>query len=294
VIEKDGQMIEAVIYETNTVYKVGDRVFIQSDPQFEGLYSVTDFVRTPALLKLFFIFMIIILMVGGEHGINSLLGLLFSFGVIFAYVLPKIMGGSDPLTTALIASVVILCVSYFLTHGINKKTFIAIIGTFGSLVITAWLATIYGSLAKITGFGSEESSFLLGNIPIASFYNLYLAGLIIGSLGVLDDITISQASIVSELALANKKLDMGELYMRAMRIGRDHISSLVNTLVLVYAGATLPLLLLFISGHTSMTELINYEPVAEEIVRTLVGSVGLVSAVPFTTLIAAYWYSDKR
>ena len=167
-------------------------------------------------------------------------------------------------------------------------------GTFGALIITGILAVLYGSSTKLTGFGSEEASFLIGNLNVTSFYNLYLAGIIIGGLGVLDDITISQASIVSELSSANHKLGVKELYLRAMRIGHDHISSLVNTLVLVYAGSALPLLLLFTTSQATFAELLNYEAVAEEIVRMLVGSIGLVAAVPLTTLIAAYWYGQKR
>lgn len=293
-VKRSGDLVEAVMYESNVEYKIGDEVLLQKDAQFEGLYSVSDLVRTPALIKLFLVFVIMILIVSGEAGIRSLLGLSFSFAVIFKFVLPQIIAGSNPLTVALLASLIILIVSYFLTHGINQKSVIAILGTFGALALTGILATIYGASSKLTGFGSEEASFLIGNLPIGSFYNLYLAGIIIGSLGVLDDITISQASIVSELVEANRRLDIKELYFRAMRIGHDHISSLVNTLVLVYAGSALPLLILFVTSKTTTFELLNYEMVAEEIVRTLVGSIGLVAAVPLTTLIAAYWYGTKR
>lgn len=293
-VKRSGDSVEAVMYESNVEYKIGDRVILQKDAQFEGLYSVSDMVRTPALIKLFLVFVIVILVVSGEAGIRSLLGLSFSFSVIFKFVLPQIIAGSNPLTVALLASLIILLVSYFLTHGINQKSVIAILGTFGALALTGILATIYGASSKLSGFGSEEASFLIGNLPIGSFYNLYLAGIIIGSLGVLDDITISQASIVSELVEANRRLDIKELYLRAMRIGHDHISSLVNTLVLVYAGSALPLLILFVTSNTTTIELLNYEMMAEEIVRTLVGSIGLVAAVPLTTIIAAYWYGTTR
>lgn len=294
IVERGTDKVEAIVYESNIAYKIGDKVFLQRDPQFDGLYSVTDLVRTPALMQLFALFIMVILIVSREAGIRSLLGLLFSFAVIFRFVLPQIAAGANPLTIALMASVLILLVSYFLTHGVNDKSIIAILGTFGALAITGILAMIYGSSARISGFGSEEVSFLIGNLEAANFYNLYLAGIIIGSLGVLDDITISQASIVSELSKANHRLSILELYKRAMNIGHDHISSLVNTLVLVYAGSALPLLLLFVASNASVMELLNYEAVAEEIVRTLVGSIGLVSAVPLTTAIAAYWYGSKR
>jgi uncharacterized membrane protein len=294
VVKLQSGSVEAVVYDTNTSYKVGDEVLLQKDPEFSKLYSVTDFVRTTGLVKLLIMFIVIILLVSGRTGIRSLLGLFFSFTVIFKFVLPQIVLGSNPLSVALVASLIILFVSYYLSHGINDKSTIAIAGTFAALSLTGILAIIFSCLAKLTGFGNEDVAFLIGQIPRGNLYNLLLAGIIIGSLGVLDDITISQASIVAELADANHKLTFWELYKKAMNIGHDHISSLVNTLVLVYAGSALPLLLLFIQSNASPLELLNYEPVAEEIVRTLVGSIGLVAAVPFTTMIAAYWYDSKR
>lgn len=287
-------VVEAVVYDSNVTYEIGERVILQEDAQFSGLYSVTDKVRTGAIFQLLLLFVVVIVGVSGMAGIRSLLGLLFSFVVIFKFVLPQIVLGSNPLSVALLASCVILSVSYYLTHGISSKSSIAIVGTLGALVVTGLLASFFAQASFLSGFGSEEAGFLLGKLSIPSFYNLLLAGIIIGSLGVLDDITISQAAIVEELSLANKKLDIKELYLRAMRIGHDHISSLVNTLVLVYAGSALPLLVLFVSSEASVFSLLNYEAVAEEIVRTLVGSIGLVSAVPLTTIIAAYWYGQKR
>jgi len=185
-------------------------------------------------------------------------------------------------------------VSYFLSHGINTKSVIAIMGTFGALVVTGILAYIYSDLTGLTGFGSEEAGFLLDTLPRESFYKLLLAGMIIGSLGVLDDITISQASIVEELRKANHRLGFAQLFSSAMRIGHDHIASLVNTLVLVYAGSALPLLLLFVVSDLGYIDLLNYEALAEEIVRTLVASIGLITAVPLTTLIASYFYGSMR
>lgn len=286
--------VEAVIYEGGASYQIGEKVQLQEDGQAPGSFTIAERVRTKALAQLVILFLIVILLVSGWAGVRSLLGLLFSFVVIFQFVLPQIVAGGNPLTIALMASLIILLVSYFLTHGISDKSIIAIIGTFGALATTGILAGLFGTAAKLTGFGSEEAGFLLGQLPIESFYNLLLAGIMIGSLGVLDDITISQASIVAELSDANHRLRTGELYSRAMRIGHDHIASLVNTLVLVYTGSALPLLLLFVTSQTSTLELLNYEAVAEEIVRTLVGSIGLVTAVPLTTIIAAYWYGGKR
>ena len=286
--------VSAIVYDSGTEYEVGDIVLLQQDAQFGDLYSVGDFVRTTGLIRLFIIFLIVIVTVSSWSGVRSLLGLLFSFTVIFKFVLPQIAMGSNPLTVALVASLIILLVSYYLTHGINDKSTIAIVGTFAALTITGILAIVFSQMTRLTGFGKEDVSFLIDKLPPDSLYNLLLAGMIIGSLGVLDDITISQASIVSELSQSNHKWGMGELYKRAMNIGHDHISSLVNTLVLVYAGSALPLLLLFVQSEATPLELLNYQAVAEEVVRTLVGSIGLVAAVPFTTLVASYWYGNKH
>jgi len=290
-IKSTDKIIEAWIYESQLNYPIGSHVIFQKEAD---QYSVTDVLRTNSLAKLFLVFLFVVIAISGMHGIRSVIGLLFSFLVIFNYVLPNIIAGGDPIFIALGASSLILFISYFLTHGLNTKSIIAVFGTMGALLITGIIANIFGKYSGVTGFGSEEAGFLIGQLAIGNFYNLLIAGIIIGSLGVLDDITISQTSIVEELAKANWKLDMWELFTRAMKIGHDHIASLVNTLVLVYAGSSLPLLLLFVTSRATPLDLLNYEAVAEEILRTLSGSIGLITAVPITTFIAAFWYSDRR
>lgn len=288
----DGKQITASYYVTDVVYTVGDTVLIENN---NGVVIITDFYRTPALKSLFGLFLIIVFLITDIGGLRSLAGLAASFAIIFNFVLPQIAAGSHPLVVVMTASIGILFISYYLTHGFSTKTTIAVTGTFAALLITGILTMIFGAAAKLTGFGNEEASFLQSqlNAPI-NIYNLLIAGIIIGALGVLDDITIAQASVVAELKTANSKLGMRELFVRGMRVGHDHIASLVNTLVLVYTGTSLPLLLLFVSGQRTWTSLINYEPVAEEIVRTVVGSIGLIAAVPITTALAAYWYSTQR
>lgn len=293
VMTKTGEE-QAMMYEGAQVYKERDLVLLNAEGGDENILIISDKLRTPSLISLATLFVIVIILVSGMNGVRSLLGLAFSFMVIFSFVLPQIVAGSNPIIVALLSSILILMVSYFLSHGINSKSIIAVLGTFAALVVTGILASIYGAATGLTGFGSEEAGFLLETLPKESFYKLLLAGIIIGSLGVLDDITISQASIVEELKRANHRLGFSELFASAMRIGHDHIASLVNTLVLVYAGSSLPLLLLFISSQTGYIELLNYEALTEEIVRTLVASIGLVTAVPLTTLIASYWYSSHK
>lgn len=277
-------------------YKVGDRVIvtISKGPDKKNVFYITDYVRRISLYWLFAFFLTVVLVIGGLRGFTSILGLGFSFLVIFAFVLPQISAGRDPVGVAIIASMVIVPVSFFLSHGINKKTISAVIGTAIALIITGVLANFFVNTVNLSGFASEESSFVEAAKPgIINMQGLLLAGIIIGALGILDDITISQAAVVSQLHKLNPKLDYYELFMKAMDVGRDHIASMVNTLVLVYTGAAMPLLLLFINNPISPTDVINYEVIAEEIVRTLVASIGLILAVPITTLITVFILKRK-
>jgi uncharacterized membrane protein len=167
-VELKNETVTAIVYDSNTVYRIGDEVLLQQDPQFSDLYSVTDFVRTHSLIKLFILFLIVILVVSNWAGLRALFGLLFSFTVIFKFVLPQIALGSNPLMVALVASLIILLVSYYLTHGIHDKSTIAIIGTFGALALTGIMAIIFSNVSKLTGFGNEDVAFLIGQIPHAS------------------------------------------------------------------------------------------------------------------------------
>jgi len=167
--------------------------------------------------------------------------------------------------------------------------------TFIALVITGILANVFVEVAKLTGYASEEAGFLqVAKQGMMNIRGLLLAGIIIGTLGVLDDITVSQAAIVQQLKEISSKISPKELFSRAMNIGRDHIASMINTLVLVYTGASLPLLLLFIDSSHSFSEVINYEIIAVEIIRTLVGSIGLIAAVPITTFLAVNFMGKRR
>ena len=277
-------------------YKVGDKVMISYSKDFEDkdVFYITDYVRHSALLFLFFVFVALVVFIGRWQGISSLVGMGISFLVIFKFVLPKIYAGGNPVQIAILGSLIIIPTTFLLSHGINKKTVIAIIGTIISLVITGILAGIFVDFAKLTGFASEEAGFLQVYKPgLINIKGLLLAGIIIGVLGVLDDITISQSAIVEKLKETNPKLKAGEVYKKAMAIGKDHIASMVNTLVLVYTGAALPLLLIFIDNPHPFSEVINYEIIADEVVRTLVGSIGLILAVPITTFIASLAFEKK-
>ncbi len=288
------QTVEATLYDTQSSYRVGDQVILTRDAAAGG-YTIADQLRTPALLQIFGIFLIVAVLMAGLSGVRALMGLYISFAILFSFVLPQISNGADPLVVTLMASVLILVVTYYLAHGISTKTTIAVVGTAIALFVTGILAVSFGALAHLNGFGNEAAAYLPQSLAQGStIYHLLLAGIIIATLGVLNDITIAQSSVVSELHDASTKMSTRELFTRGMRVGHDHIASLVNTLILVYAGSALPLLILFTNSREAPLALVNYEALAEEIVRTMVASIGLVLAVPITTGIAAWWYSKKK
>lgn len=277
-------------------YRVGDKLLISAGTGMgsEEVFYIVDYVRRTELMILFITFIVCAVAVGRIWGITSLVGMAFSFFIIFTFVLPQIIAGSNAVLSAVIGASLIIPVTFSLSHGIQKKTLIAGIGTILTLIITGLLAAFFVNLTHLTGFASEEAGFLLAELSGAiNMKGILLAGIIIAALGVLDDITISQASVVQELFAANPELKSHEIFARAMKVGRDHIASLINTLVLIYTGASLPLLLLFINKPRPFFELINYEMIADEVVRTLVGSIGLILAVPITTALAAYYFGRR-
>ena len=282
----------------NVYLKPGDDILVTLGKRSDNVLTAyfVDFVRTRAMLWLFLIFVIAIIVISRWEGLRSLLGMLFSLLVIIGYIIPHILIGEDPVRVSIIGSVILLGVTLYLTYGWNLKTHAAMLGMVLALIITGTLAWFFVVFTRLTGAGDENALFLMqmlnSNINLRG---LLLGGMIIGALGVLDDLVITQASAAFELYGANPGLGFRELYKAAMRIGRDHVAATVNTLVLAYAGAALPMLLLFSLGHGNYGSLVNYSFVAEEIVRTLVGSLGLIAAVPLTTAIAAGFalYSPK-
>jgi len=291
-----GEVVKIVNGELGNVrterYEEGDELIVGYgvDVDGEDYFYVIDYVREKWLLGLLVVFVVVAVLTTKKWAVTSLLGMAFSFLVIFRVILPMIIDGFDPVWAAIGGSVLIIPVTFYLSHGFSRKTNASILGTVVALVLIGWLSKWVMEVAHLTGLASEEAGFFLiesgGGVDMKG---ILLAGIIIGSLGVLDDVTISQAAIVAELKKTDKGLRMRDLYKKAMRVGNDHITSMINTLVLVYTGAAMPLLLLFISGGLGFSEVINYEVVAEEIIRMLIGSTGLVLAVPITTVIAAKW-----
>lgn len=297
----EGQVVEIENGEVGTTrterYEEGDRLVVGYAETVDGesYFYIIDYVRKQILGWLLLAFVILAVVIVKKWAVTSLLGMVFSFLVIFRVILPAIIEGQDPVLAAIGGAVLIIPASFYLSHGFNRKTNAAILGTVVSLMVIGWLSKWLIGVGRLTGLASEEAGFFLiesgGGVDMKG---ILLAGIIVGALGVLDDVTVSQAAIVAELKETDKKLGVKELYKKAMRVGHDHITSMINTLVLVYAGAAMPLLLLFTSGGLSFGEVINYEVVAEEVIRTLVGSIGLVLAVPITTIVAAVLVRKKK
>ncbi|MEX0834801.1 MAG: YibE/F family protein, partial [Nitriliruptor sp.] len=238
-------------------------------------YFVTDFRRLPTLALLVGLFIAAVLVVGRWHGLRSLLGLAISLLLIVRFVVPAILAGQNPPLVALVGALAVMVVTLYLAHGVNEMTTAAIVGTAGALVLTVLLALVFIDQAAITGFASEDAVFARQQVDGLDLQGLVLAGLIIAALGVLDDVTVSQASTVFALHETDRTLAFPALFARAMKVGRDHIASVVNTLFLAYAGASLALLVIFSTGGLATAEIVNSEVLAVEIVKTVVGSLGL-------------------
>lgn len=257
-------------------------------------YSVSDVGRGFPLALLAVVFAAAVVLVGRLRGIMALVALVVSFGVLTLFILPAILRGHDPLLVAVIGGSAILLASLYLCHGLNARTSVAVIGTLCSLFLIAVLGSVFIDATHLTGNTSDETGVIHTLYPHIQLKGILLAGTVIGSLGVLNDVTVTQTSAVWELKEADAQASWRKLYASGMRIGRDHIASVVNTLVMAYAGAALPLLLLFSIAHAGTWQVAASELVAQEIVPTLVGSIGLVASVPLTTVLAALVVNADR
>jgi uncharacterized membrane protein len=297
--ERSGEIVEVQVgvidlNTTDHLYRPGDQVFVSytpaTQPGQEEMFIITDRVRTTPMLVLAGMFAAAIIALGRWKGVRAILGLAFTFAVIIWFMIPRILDGANPVTVSVFAAIFIFMFTLYIVHGIGRMTTAAVLGTSVSLMITGILAFVWVRLSSLTGLASDEAAFIqvmVGGEGI-NMQGLLLGGIIIGALGVLDDVTVSQSSTVFELRKANHNMTMAQLFASGINVGRDHIAATVNTLVLAYAGVALPLLILFTQLNEPALHIINREILAEEIVRTLVGSLGLICAVPLTTGIAAY------
>jgi len=276
--------------------KAGDKVMVNLEQMADGTYSIyfIDHVRTDVLLILLLIFVFIGIVMSGWKGVNSMISMALSLLVMFAYIIPRIIEGSDPVLVSLIGALIFLSISQYLIFGWTLKTHIALAGILFAVLITALLSVLFVNWARLNGAGDESAMYLIQLGNGIDIKKLLIAGVIIGTLGVMDDLVIGQTSAVIELYRADPAMPFAQRFKSAMQIGQDHVSATVNTLIFAYLGATLSMIVLYTISNVDLGVLVNINYVAEEIVRSLVGSIGLFLSVPFTTLIACWAVDDDR
>ncbi len=284
---------------SNVSYKVGDKVIVNKSFNFESqeVFYITDRVRSNSLIWLGLIFALAVVSIGKLKGLRALVVLFLTFLIILKFIIPQILSGANPLLISIIGSLFILILAIYITEGFKRVSHISIFAILISLLITGVLSVLFTELSKISGFVSEDIMFLISsNFGTIDVKGLLLAGIIIGSLGVLDDVVIAQVMTVEQLKKANSNLSRRDAYKKAMEVGVSHLSSMINTLFLAYAGVSLPLLLLFNVNEPpflGFSQIINNEMVAIEIVRALTGSIGLVLAIPIATILAVNFLKKK-
>lgn len=269
--------------------RAGQRVMVILTQRPDGVVMpfLADRVRLIPLAVLAFLFVSVTLAVGRWQGLRALLGLFLSLVVIAGFILPQLLAGRNPMLVTLVGMGALMAVTLYLIQGWNVRAHTALLALLGSLSATVLLALLWVEFTALTGFGSEETLYLQATGVTLDMRGLLLAGIVIGASGVLDDVVLAQSVTVYEIAEANPALDRREIFTRGMKIGNAHLASMVNTLVLAYASTALPLIILFALYTEPWYLTLNREFIAEEVVRTLVGSLGLLLAVPLTTLIAA-------
>lgn len=267
---------------------VGDGLLLGRDVlDGDVAYYFADFDRERPVLLLTVLFVLAAVAFGRWSGVRALVALVASLLVLVWFVIPAVLDGRSPVAVAIVGSATIMLVVLYVTGGFNTRTTVTVLGTMLSLALIATLAAIFVAMSQLTGLADEDAVFLSAAAGDLNLQGLLLGGIVIGSLGVLDDMTVTQVSAVWELRRANPRYAFRDLYRAAERVGRDHIASTVNTLVLAYAGASLPLLIFFTQSDMALRHILTSEVIAVEIVRTLVGSIGLIASVPITTALAA-------
>jgi uncharacterized membrane protein len=272
-------------------FQIGDQVLLQKQGEE---FIISDYYRKDALILLSIIFVVSAVIIARKKAFFSILGMLWSFFIIFKFLLPSLLNSSGFFLPVFFSLLAIVLVSFYLSHGFNAKTHLAIVSTLiGILIVIAFACWfVYGT--KLSGVDNEEAMFLQASGYTLNMPFLLILGVVISALGVLDDVTIAQIGVVFSLRKHNKNLKVKELYKESMIVGKDHIASMINTLILVYAGSSISLLLLFLDEKKGLLEVLNYELVATEIIKMLVSSLGLVLVVPIATYLASiYAYNSN-
>lgn len=276
--------------------KEGQKVFINYNIHSgTDVYTITNIDRINSILFFVLLFIFVIILFGGWQGFRSIISLGFSFIAIFYILLPILLKGYDPILSSFVIAGAILFLAIFFTHGFNKESGVAYGGTMIAVLLTSLLAMAAVKITNLSGFTGDESTYLNMNTGgVLDFSGLLLAAMIVGVLGVLDDIAVTQASVVTELYNTDKSLTRRQVYIKAIRVGKEHVSALVNTLILAYVGTALPLLLLIKTYKYDIQTILNMEGVSTEIIRAIVGSIGLVLTVPIVTLLAVFYLKNYQ
>lgn len=291
--EHEGEIVETMptwINNEEDLFEEGSKVYVSKTQDLEGdeVWTVESYSREGSLLFLGLIFVVVIVLVTGLRGVTSTVGLLISFFTLYLFAIPRMNMGANFLLISLATLFVLLCASTFVTYGLNIKSLIAFVSTFLGILIIASIGYIVVSSLNISGSGEEASAMLFdttaGAVKLSS---VFLFSILVGALGVLDDVTVGQASSMMELYETDRSLTAKELFKKSMNIGKDHISSMVNTLFIAYAGSSFSLVMLLSANNPDFRILINTGFIVEEIVRTLVASIGLVLIVPLTSFLAS-------
>ena len=269
----------------------GDTLVLSRDPGAEGgaAYGFFDYARDIPIIALALAFAVVVGLVARLRGLASLVGLAFAFFILLQFILPGLLAEDSPTLVSLVGSAAIMFVVLYLAHGFSARTTTALVGTLFGLALVAVMGSVAVSAARLIGLTSEETQRLQLYDPTLDFSALVLAGIIVAGLGVLNDVTITQASAIWQLNEVSPDLTWRELYRRGMTVGRDHIASTVYTIVFAYAGAALPALLIFELSQRPLWTTVTSYALAEEVIRTLVGAIALVLAVPVTTAAGAFF-----
>lgn len=282
-----------VVAETSPAFEEGDRVVLgyQPDAEPEFRYAYHDRQRRPVLALVAIAFAAVVVLLGRLRGVAALIGLVGSVFVLLQFIIPAILDGRSPVLVAVVGSAMIAYLAMYSAHGFNRMTTVALLGTVAALALTVLLSWFAVEAARFTGLTTDEA-FVLTLAGTIDLSGLILAGIVIGAVGAIDDVTVTQASAVWEIHRVRPDLGRIALFRHGLSVGRHHVAATVNTLLFAYAGAAMPLLLFFVLADQSIGTVANTEVVAVEVIRTLVGSIGLVSSVPLTTWLAAVFATE--
>ena len=296
--EDEGKMTQLVTYGNagDPELQPGDNIVLSkaTDPTGSVSYAFADYQRSNSLLLWGVVIAIVIIAFAAWHGVRAIIGLGLSLGIVFSFLIPALIAGTNPLWVALAACTAIILLAVPLVHGVNWKSASAVGGSLTALAIAAFLAWAAIDSSQLQGYSSEDNLKLLLYMPNVSILGVLLCGFVVGALGSLADVAIAQASTITELHESDPAATPLELFLSAMRVGRDHIASMVYTLILTYTGAALPLLLLITAAERPAGQILSSDLVATELLRSGVGAMALTLAVPITTLIAAFTVPSRR